>query len=305
MSNQMLAKVGVFGLIVVNLGAYYVFWPGNGWNSLREMTQSAPTAPSLEKSENPGKPVQVTSTATAAQPTQQGKPATLQPPALTMPPSDPKPPVEEMPVAKKTQPKLDKEPFAISLPPIPEPENPTPGKPELSIGSDSGIVVAKAEDPTIEQLKRLKNSFPKEKSAVNPSELPPVAKPENLNLKPVPVENPGVKPAAATAADSPWSLQMEIAGGQKVLTARLKKSFEFRIICDHVEMKTTDNAVLAIGHVTVMGPGVKGSCNRLVLGLASDTLVLDGKAELHIQQGNVVEVAGQTAELRGEQLTLR
>src|SRR5205807_671686 len=28
MSNPMLAKVGVFSLILVNLGAYYVLWPG-------------------------------------------------------------------------------------------------------------------------------------------------------------------------------------------------------------------------------------------------------------------------------------
>jgi hypothetical protein len=123
---------------------------------------------------------------------------------------------------------------------------------------------------------------------------------DSVNLKQVPQEN-----ITAKAESSPWTLQMEIAGGQKVLTARQGKQIEFRILCDHVEMKTTEGAVVAVGHVVVTGPGLKGVCNRFILRLASDSVTLDGKAEVQIQQGNVVEPAGQVVVLKGEQLTLR
>jgi hypothetical protein len=295
MSNQMLAKVGVFALIVLNLGAYYVFWPGNGWRSGN--TGQVPAAPSMEKGDNPGKPVQVASTAGAAQPTQQGKSVAALPPV--MPPVEPLPPPLD---AKPAPSASDKEPFVIVLPPIPDPNNPAPATNKSDAGS-ANVVAAKAEDPTIEQLKRLKNSFAKENAATNPPELQPVVKPDSLNLKPVPQDNAIGKPVQPE--NSPWTLHMEIAGGQKVLVARLNKRTEFRILCDHVEMKTTEGAVVAVGHVTVFGSGLKGTCNRLILRLSGDSFVLDGKAEVSIQQGGNVELNGQTAELKGEQLSLR
>jgi hypothetical protein len=314
MSNQMLAKVGVIGLIALNLGAYYFLWPGSPWHQHAENNNSAPTAPSLEKGDKSGKPVQVASTAGAAQPTQLGKPSAVQPPPLTMMPADPAPPSgsDQNPTgAKPTDPAkaipsaADKDLFVIALPPIPDPNDPSPatGNRDTGASAKPEVVVARAEDPTIEQLKRLKNSFAKETSKPGTGNLadPPALVPaENINLKPVPQENP-----AGKADSSAWTFQMEIAGAQKVVTARLNKQTEFRILCDHVEMKTTEGAVVAVGHVAVIGPGLKGTCNRLILRLAGESLILDGKAELQIQQGNVVEIAGQSVELKGELLTFR
>src|SRR4051812_17123537 len=63
MSRQLLAKVGVFVLIVVNLGAYYVFWPDSHHGS------------SADKSDGPGKSLQMASNASAAQPGDPWKPS--------------------------------------------------------------------------------------------------------------------------------------------------------------------------------------------------------------------------------------
>jgi hypothetical protein len=87
-----------------------------------------------------------------------------------------------------------------------------------------------------------------------------------------------------------------------VLNARLNKRSDFRIVCDHLEMRTLDGAVVALGKVTFTGPGLQGSCTRLTLGLIGDSLVLDGKAEVRVQQGGSSD---PVAELKGEQLVLR
>jgi len=67
-------------------------------------------------------------------------------------------------------------------------------------------------------------------------------------------------------------------------------------------MKTLDGAVVAMGKVSFTGPGLKGTCSRLILGLTADSLVLDGKAEVQVQQSNPAEPA---IELKGEQLMVR
>ena len=149
MSNSTLAKLGVMALIALNLGAYYFLWPGSPWNQRAENGLQALSATSLEKGENPGKPAQVTATAGAAQPTQLGKPAAVQGAPLMMQPADPVPP-DPKPVDSKTdrQPKAsqaEKEPFAITLPPIPDPNDPQPATNKRDTGK-AEIVVAKLKE---------------------------------------------------------------------------------------------------------------------------------------------------------------
>jgi hypothetical protein len=289
MSNPLLAKIGVFALIVVNLGAYYVFWPRATPHAPTDIGNLMP----MEKQDSPGKPLSFASSASAAQPAEPAKPSLI--PGDVLPGVIP--PLE--PLGKK--PALLPDPLIGGAAPV------TNGLPAIPTPSDSGplpspvrtLIPVKAEDPTIAQLKRLKESFGKESgSQAAPPPLTVLAK-ESPNLKPVPAK---VENTPMQAANSPWSLQMEIAGGQKVLNARLNKRSDFRIVCDHLEMKTLDGAVVAMGKVTFTGPGLQGSCNRLTLGLIGDSLVLDGKAEVRVQQGGSSD---PVAELKGQQLMLR
>jgi hypothetical protein len=289
MSQQLLAKVGVLGLIVVNLGAYYALWPASTAHVAgdRDPVGTGPRA--MEKAENVGKPLQIMPTAGAAQPVEQAKPSPLPGEIASSALPLPEPLVKAVP---------EPPPSGIVLPPIPKPFDPVP-----PTGTTGTLIQAKAVDPTIEQLKRLKESFGKETGTkVPPLEPFTVPAKEFPNLKPVPAPVDNLARTPGHAEVSPWSIQMEIAGGQKVLTARLQKRAEFRIICDQVEMKTLDGAVVAMGKVTFTGPGLKGSCNRLTLGLSADSLILDGKAEVQVQQSNPLDPA---IELRGEQLALR
>jgi hypothetical protein len=281
MSKQLLAKCGVFVLIVVNLGAYYIFWP--------EISTSTVNA---EKQENPGKAPPVTATAPAGQPGEATKPQSIpeEPTQLvSLPPSEPAP---------------------DGLPPIPDPSaGPLPPP----------VMVAQADDPTIEKLKRLKASFTKE-SPPPPAPIapPPVDPPKPpaavkaLPADPAPLP-PAAPPAPAAKTDpksmapskSPWTLQWEINDGRTTLTAKLHKRVDFRIECDGVKMETQDGALVAVGKVLFSGPSLRGTCDRLTVSLGSDNLVFEGKAELHVQQGNPTDIAVPTAELKGERFALR
>jgi hypothetical protein len=305
MSRQLFAKLGVFGLIVLNLGAYYVFWPDNGSHGN-----------GVDKTDNSGKPMPMASNASAAQPGDPWKPSPPDPalpaPKATSP--QPKSPAVTAPTADPTLPNPD--PLAgsapsgaVNIPSIPEPVG-LAGQP-APIPEDTQT---KPVDPTKVQLKRLMDTFKKEEStpAAPPTPPPtppadplaggvlpqgqpphPVISATNVSTKPIQTEN------------SPWSLQWEFSEGRTALTARLNKRLEFRIVGDRVKMETPDGAVVASGKVKFIGPGLKGSCERLSIGLTGETLVLEGKAELQVQQGNLSDLAIPTVDLKGEQFSVR
>ena len=303
MSKQLLAKIGVFALIVVNLGAYYLFWPDNGGRG-----------PGLDKADGPSPSLQVAATASAAQPGDQWKPAIL-PKDTTLPPV--KPPDD----SNATQPGAAPMPLPLlsndkDLPPIPDPlgGEPKPLTPPAPPGqggpakSSTPQAQASPEDPTKAQLKRLMDTFGKKdapnKLTVEPARgilvagaVVPAAKESSAPDKglghPIVPEN------------SPWTLLWESADGHTTLTARLNKRLEFRIVCERVKMESPDGALLAIGKVAITGPGLKGSCNRLSISLTDDILVLEGKVELQIQQGSLSDLAIPMVELKGELISLR
>lgn len=270
MSKQLLAKCGVFVLIVVNLGAYYIFWP-----------ESGSSGTNIEKHDNPGNPLQIAGTANAAQPGETAKPAS--------------PPIEQL--------------QAISLPADPAPDG-LPAMPDPSAGAlPAPVAVAQADDPTIERLKRLKASFNKES---NPAPMLPDPQPKTANPPTPPAPLPAaatptanVAPKSTPTGKSPWMLQWEINDGRTTLTAKLNKRVDFRIVCDGIKMETQDGALVAIGKVAFSGPGLKATCDQLTVSLGSDSLVFEGKAELHVQQGNPTDLAVPTAELKGERFALR
>jgi hypothetical protein len=70
-------------------------------------------------------------------------------------------------------------------------------------------------------------------------------------------------------------------------------------------METQNGALVAIGKVVFNGPGLRATCDQLTVSLGSDSLILEGKAELHVQQGNPTDIAVPTAELKGERFALR
>jgi hypothetical protein len=307
MTKQLLAKCGVFVLIVVNLGAYYVFWPESGTSgSGVDRQESAGKTQPTSVNANPAQLSETaTSTATPGEPT----PIKLPDSQPVMLPGDVPAPA---PLAIG-----GKQPAAGDLPAIPDPLSagplPLPSPPQ---------VVAQLDDPTLEKLKKLKASFTKEGGSkpapmdpVVPTlpDLPkaPMAAPQApLPLPGLPTPSaPQVEKVAAKAVPtdkSPWTLQWEINDGRTTLTARLNKRVDFRIVCDRVKMETLDGALVAIGKVVFMGPGLKGTCNQLTIVLSGDTVVLEGKAELQVQQGgNPTDLAIPTAELKGEQFSLR
>jgi hypothetical protein len=277
MSKQLLAKVGVLTLIVVNLGAYYVFWPGSATRAPGEYGKAAEES-FLSKGEPRGKPVQLVSNSGDAEAQEPGKsPSGATPPPLAIPDRD-------------------------SLPKIPDPlvgDKSGPGDP-------STVVAQKAEDTTLERLKKLKETMGKDPAdkggSASPKEPSPVAKDP---FPPLPKVGDSAATKAVASENSPWTLQWERAGGQTTLLARLHKRIEFRIVCDGVKMETPDGPAVAVGKVSFTAPGLKGTCNRLTLSLNGDSLVLEGKAELQVQQGGAIELTGSAVELKGEQLTLR
>jgi hypothetical protein len=297
MSNQVLSKLGVFALIVINLGAYYVFWPNAGSQG-----------PGPENVEKPGRSAALAANASAAQPGDAWKPS--------MPSADPqlpdpakKPdPLLTLPTQEAKQSKAPTLPHPVAdsskvpaLPTIPEPAGGLQPVGLVEPASPAQPPAPPPADPTKEQLKRLVETFKKDSTAK------PVAVAQGDPPAPVaPVVQTPTEPARPVQTESsPWSLQWELADGHAVLTARLYKRLEFRIQCDRVKMDSPDGAVLAIGKVSFSGPGVKGTCKQLTIGLAGDTIVLEGQGQLQVQQGNPSDLAIPTVELSGERLSVR
>src|SRR5260221_3557748 len=77
MSQQLLAKIGVLGLIVVNLGAYYALWPSSTAHVAGDRDKAGSPSPGMERPDNAGKPLQILPSAGAAQPGEPAKPAPL------------------------------------------------------------------------------------------------------------------------------------------------------------------------------------------------------------------------------------
>jgi hypothetical protein len=242
------------------------------------------------------------SNASAAQPAETGK--TLQLPVNPQPAAEPK--ITAGPVTVPADPKSQ-------LPTIPDPlAGASAPATTPTVAQASPEIVpppVKPEDPTKKHLERLMETFPK----AGASKAGPAAPSDVLAGAPVkkePAETPLPVDKASTAKPiptdhSPWTLNWEIAGGQTKLTARLNQRLEFHIVCDRLKMETPDGAVVALGKVSITGPGVKGKCNKLAIGLAGDSLVLEDKVELQVQQGSPTDLLSSVAELKGELIALR
>ncbi len=325
MSNQVFAKLAVFLLIAGNVGAYYVFWPdrapaplsrapGAGEANPRRAERGSSGASGLPASERP----------TATQRVEHRSPD-VKPPLPNRLPADlgqtaagPLLPDDGLGISatndnggRTTEPPFQLAPgseLPPALPPAPEVgEMPSIPMPALPGG--------------IEDKAQAAGSPPTPKPATPPA--PPAAEKDQTqvleSLKNNVPRVPGVPEQALKLENSPWTLQMEIAGGQTLLLARLQKRAEIRILCDHVELKAPNGVVQAVGKVTVTGGGLTASCQRLTLPLSEDRLLLEGQAEVKLTDRARSEfeakpnpfaaspptAGGSALEVQGDRLTLR
>jgi hypothetical protein len=277
--KQLFARVVVTALVLGNLGAYYFLWPGR---SPQPTSSEASVGRTSLKRED----------TVAVAEEQERVPAPKPPLEAPLPVA----PVEFTSVKKsEEQPRNPGETtIAVQLPdpgslgPVP------PEAPQKVVPLQPGL----ATDDQQRKLESLKQALSE--------------KPASHELAPVPPKQPGPAPQALNLANSPWSItQLEITQGRTLLRIRLHKSAEFKVLCDRVEMKAPDGAVQAVGKVTLSGPGVTATCQRLTLPLSGEQMLLDGQAEARIHEGpqpgdKEAAVENRPAwELKGEQLTLR
>jgi hypothetical protein len=254
-NNQLFAKIGVFVLLGLNVGAYYVFWPGHDSG-----LKSEAKAPKEEKGTAQLLPAQPT----IAKP-KEIAPAALASATLLNPAASPKT-IEVSPdeAVSKLLEHIKKETEAENKPSVPK------------AFDEKAFVV-----PEPQEIPPKKVEFPDDP---RPKTLPPLKgeplAPEGSN------SNNGLTPANGTAGV--WLLHTEIVGGQTLLTARLRQPsrqpVEFRVACDRVDTKGPGGDVQAIGKVTFVGPGLKGTCQHLTIAIFATRILFEEQVVL-VQDG--------------------
>lgn len=314
--KPLFAKLAVVLLIGINLGAYYAFWPDHGGAGkapapdLNAGQTSLPgedkTPAPVAKKDEPADPKQVDPLLGAAPEVKLAKPAQKLPPEVAR--NTVQVPPLPLPTAKGTSGaapvKADGVPAlplpapkpAADLQPPPLPKDPI--VPPLPESPSAGVTKKDGDDEQARVLRDLQNSV-----AQAGGVAPPPSR--GLGTPPAPLAPAAAQPLKFD--NSPWTLQMEIVGGQTLLRARLHQQTEFRILCDRVEMKASEGGVQALGHVRVSGSGVTASCEKLTLPLSNANLLLQGQADVKITSG--AAAAGSKGapawELKGESLSLR
>jgi hypothetical protein len=264
LDKQLIAKVSVFVLLGVNVGAYYLFWPHQDSGAKRE----AKLVPG-ENGEARLLPA----------------PPDRQPPAL-------KP--KTFPASSVNAAVPLSAPRSVQLAADPSTDE-TVNK-LLSHIKKETEAVKKAPIASFEEQNIRPPANPLFPETEKPRSLPP------LQADPlVPsTSNPNIGVTSALTPKTPaeaWIVQMETLGNRKLLTAKLSKpgpAIEFSILCDRVETKGPEGDVHAVGKITFTGPGFKGACQRLTLRMREPRLMFE--EALTIEQDALV------GSLRGEQL---
>jgi hypothetical protein len=265
--KQLFAQIGVFVLLGLNVGAYYVFWPHQDSGS-----KSEAKSPREEKGE-----VQLL----------------------------PAPPDKQPNIAKPSEfpanPRSDAVPRSLAAS-ASNAEKDTSADDAVSklldhIKKESADGKRAPAGPFNEK----NYVFPeKQDNPAKQSELPAIRflpednKPKSLPpLKADPLlpdpSNPNVGVTSALTPKlppGPWLLHTETAGDQTLLVAKLRRPAstrplaEFRILCDRLETKSPGGDVQAVGRVTFAGAGLKGACQRLTVRLQESRLVFEDQVYL-------------------------
>lgn len=250
-NRQVFAQIGVFALLGLNVGAYYVFWPHKESGAQSEIQ---PIAQPKEK--------------TQLLPVKADAPA----PAILVP-------AKEMP-----DPDVVAPPLQIVNPPV----NP-PAKNDDEAAIRKLLDRIQRDAPPTQLTSSSKAEPPEDPQAnvvrpMNADVANSEPKQTDNNVGVTSALSPRMPP-------SPWLLSMEMVGEQTQLIARLKQPVvnqrpvvEFKILCNRVEMKSP-GMVQAMGNVTVIGGGLKGNCQRLTLPLNEMQLVFEEQAKI-VQDGH-------------------
>ncbi len=269
-NQQLFAKVAVFALLGVNVGAYYVFWPRQQSDAVCE-----PSVPRQGKGVAELLPEPAAKQAKAAAPKELAASFVKEAPAVKVVEPDKKQDsdiVAADDLVRKLLEHLEKEKRAVE----PAPTFPKDEK---------------------QALKEHKQPDPINREPLPvPKTLPP------LKADPLPTDRKDIEPGKAGVTSpltrktlpSPWILHTEPVGKQTLLIAKLqgvRSSVEFRILSERIETK--DNEILALGNVVLNGAGLRGECQRVTLPLADARLVFEEKVR-------IVQVTGS---LQGDRIT--
>jgi hypothetical protein len=265
--RQLFAQIGVFVLLGLNVGAYYVFWPHHDSGS-----KSEAKSPREEKGEVHLLP---------APPDQ--RPTTAKPKEFAPNPRSDAVPLSIPGSASKSDEETSAD-DAISklLDHIKKESADVNQAPAAPIGEKNDVLPEKQDNPA------------------KKSELPAIRfLPDDNKPKPLPrlkadpllpdTGNPNVGVTSALTPKlppGPWLLHTETVGDQTLLIAKLRQLpstrllAEFRILCDRLEAKGRGGDVQAVGRVTFAGAGLKGACQRLTLRLHESRLVFEDQVYL-------------------------
>ena len=267
-NKKLFAKVGVFLLLVLNVAAYWFFWPNyrsGAMNASKSGPQEKGELRILPKPPEaaPGKPREIpASTVNDAIPL-----APVSGPYPALPPtpvgkSDPADLLNRLQEHIKKENKGQAKP-SETIPPFLPPDVP---------GKEKG-------DPAKKTLH--------DPSAPRP--LPPLETQGSVTPMVPSVELPNKSGGAAVPAAgpvSPWLLHMETIGNRTNLTARLHPTgtpnpiAEFRISCDRVDPNEPKQQLVAQGNVVFTGGGLRGECKSATLMVLEGTIVFDGQVLL-------------------------
>jgi hypothetical protein len=265
-SKQSLAKIGVFVLLGVNIGAYYYFWPRHDGGS-----RVAANAAVQEKGDAQLLPPKVP----AAEPTPLPADSVTDAPPLAIP--NPPAPAEIRVAQPPNDPTLkllehidrDKLPDLTAPPALPPAQSA-----EREVPANLGIGSALSTMPPTDSL---------------PRPDPGIAVASALTPK----TPPGL-----------WQIQTEKVGNRTQLTARLRDAgservvVEFHVLCDRAQTNPQTGAVQALGNVTFIGAGWKGACQAMTLPVQEPRAVF----EQEVQIAQDILGTSQDGVLRGERI---
>jgi len=262
-SKQSLAKIGVFVLLGINVGAYYYFWPRHD-----DGTKTVAKAAVQEK----------------------GEPQLL-PPKLPAPVSaEPKRPSAET-VSEAV-------PLAIPIPPpLPERKHP-----ESRVGggpTDAALklmeFIEKDKLPELPRLPAAESAKREEPAKINQAGfIPMLPDPGVAVASPLtPKIPPGLWMVQTDKVGNRTQLiaRLRDAASERVVV-------EFRILCDRAETNPQSGAVQALGNVAFSGAGWKGACQAVTLPVHEPRLVFE--REVQVMQD--ILGTSQDGVLRGERI---
>ena len=110
---------------------------------------------------------------------------------------------------------------------------------------------------------------------------------------------------------SPWTFHLEFVDGKNLITAKVGKTVQFRVVCDKLEVVSptsfgprarntaaTGN-IQASGSVKITSQTLEATCDRLTIQLHDEAVRLEGSAHMKCQHD------GQELDLRADSFSLK